>query len=114
MVCLENTVKHVFFRARLFFAIFTVEFHLRKIHDSKNFNFDYFYSFRPFSCILGVFRVFGVFCRFSLIHEKYTLAKILVDHSRTIDAREIYSVACYENSFFSERGRFHNECRRQR
>ena len=46
----------------------------------------------PFSCILGVFRVFAVFCRhcFSPIREKYTLAKILVGHSQTIDAREIY------------------------
>ena len=46
----------------------------------------------PFSCILGVFRVFAVFCRhcFSPIREKYTLAKILVGHSRTIDAPEIY------------------------
>ena len=48
----------------------------------------------PFSCILGVFRVFAVFCRhcFSPIREKYTLAKILVGHSRTIVAREIYPV----------------------
>ena len=46
----------------------------------------------PFSCILGVFRVFAVFCRhcFLPIREKYTLAKILVGHSRTIDAPEIY------------------------
>ena len=46
----------------------------------------------PFSCILGVFRVFAVFCRhcFSPIREKYTHAKMLVGHSRTIDAREIY------------------------
>ena len=45
----------------------------------------------PFSCILGVFRVFAVFCRhcFSPIREKYTLAEMLVGHSRTIDAREI-------------------------
>ena len=48
----------------------------------------------PYSCILGVFRVFAVFCRncFSPICEKYTLAKILVGHSRTIVAREIYPV----------------------
>ena len=46
----------------------------------------------PFSCILAVFRVFAIFCRhcFSPIREKYKLAKILVGHSRTIDACEIY------------------------
>ena len=53
-----------------------------------------------FSCILGVFRVFAFFCRhcFSSIHEKYTLANILVGHSRTITAREIYPV--YSMMFF--------------
>ena len=46
----------------------------------------------PFLCILGVFRVFAVFCRhcFSSVCGKYTLAKILVGHSQTIDVREIY------------------------
>ena len=46
----------------------------------------------PFSCILGVFRVFAVLCRhcFSPIRDKYMLAKIFVGHSRTIDARNVH------------------------
>ena len=67
-------------------------FEIWKYTIAKISTFIIFTVLGPFSCILGVFRVFAVFCRhcFSPIREKYTLAKILVGHSRTIDAPEIY------------------------
>ena len=91
----KNTVNRIFF-AHYYFSRFSpapFELHSRKIQDRENFNVDYFYRFRPFFMSFVCFWVFAVFCRhcFSPIREKYMLAKMLVAHSRTIDAREIYT-----------------------
>ena len=91
------TVERAFF-ARIYFSrasIFRDVRDLNSIREKRmiaKFPVLIFYSFMMplFPSVLGVFSLFSVFCLhcFLPIREKYMLAKMLVGHSRTIDARE--------------------------